>query len=1347
MASLHDSLNALYRKLLGLHDTQPIQDRMLLQGGSAITLAEAAMAEILVAAPSFTGQIEQTFWHQLVETLKAEDTELRADATESPRSSLTSAMGLALTGHRTSVFLSAEDAASAVDLIRRSAELHLPLTLHLVNDRAGTIDHHVYHQLVDSGCLLMLAGNLQQALDFSLIGRMVAETALLPAVIAVDRDTCQNWQEVVLPAPQQLQQLIGNATDLIHVPDTAQRLLFGRERRRIPIWHDLDQPILLGNTGLPETLHLAAESQRLFFEQDLKVRLAEACNQFAEFTGRQPQLVQTSHLKGAKLIFVSQGSLSEAATTATALLRKQGLAVGTVSIQSLRPVPEDELKQVLGHADTVLVLERSVSGLHDLGPLGRELSVLLPSSISCHSISTGGAEIALSNLIDLANGYIKANSTSQSIGVQLKRDETHHPKREVLVETLTRAYPDAVDRYLNSPAQTKTEARVICFKGVKDVGSLAAAIYEGSQQKYVRLTATEQVYTLCLADALDQLPGADRHIDVMVVGERPTSTAKALKAQTDNSTRFLFLTEAAVKHFPDPDSEYGYLMQEDGDPVASILALLNGDTKQFDVAPKTEARELSWQGEVPAQLIPLASHRDVQHSLPRHWDQHGVFYFNDETDELTLDPYLAAGTAAPLTSVLHPPAAAEDVPVLIAEQCTGCGECWANCPDGAISAVAVTPRKLVEQGIRATGASALAQITGQLASRISTDAKSRELPATAGTAIQSAGNWVLEQMQLPPERLEKLQPALDQLSTHYDSLTVIATDSLFDQAEAGKRDSGELLSLAINPDRCKGCQLCISQCEPLALVSGPAELKLVQEQWQKLTLIDDTAAATVERLLEDANYPPVAAVGLSGPCAQSMSGGDTLEPGSGLKLALRQILSLAELHGQQQLNHLAHDLEHTKQQLMQMVQQKLTDTVAAQDLGRLHEALEVQDGKPNLSAVVSELARSQPDQPVSTEHFGQAVHSAEALQQDLFNITQGNHGLGRARYSLVLEPDCMDIRYPYNPFSVPATINSDPLQLAAGIAQGHIRDCTDQLTRLRQAQQLLGSDPSDRIHWRDLATADKRTCPPVIVVADDHHLAGQGLSQLLWLLSSELPVKVIGLTGLDLHLSVDDPHDPLSHLALLALTCRNAYVSQTSIAHGTHLYNSVREALRYPGPAFISVYAPSPSEHGFATDQLLTLAEAAVNTRIFPLFSYDPHAPGVHGARLSLAGNPDLKADWVHQDDNVLLPAGWFELQMRYSDLFSDEAMRVQTAKIASVWQMLQELAGEQTPFTEKVWQSARAETEAEHQVALNELNAEHKNEIANLRATIEAEIAARIRQQLVKLAQSAPAGSQSHVE
>ena len=186
---------------------------------------------------------------------------------------------------------------------------------------------------------------------------------------------------------------------------------------------------------------------------------------------------------------------------------------------------------------------------------------------------------------------------------------------------------------------------------------------------------------------------------------------------------------------------------------------------------------------------------------------------------------------------------------------------------------------------------------------------------------------------------------------------------------------------------------------------------------------------------------------------------------------------------------------------------------------------------------------------------------------------------------------------------------------------------------------------------------------------------------------------------------------------------------------------------RYPGPSFISVYAPSPSEHGFATDQLLNLAETAVNTRIFPLFTYDPLAPGVHGARLSLAGNPDLKADWMHQEGTVLLPANWFEMQERYSDLFADDAIRVQTAKIASVWQMLQELAGEQTPFTEKVWQSARTETETEHQAVLNALKGEHETEIANLRATIEAEIANRIRQQLVRLAKSAPAGSQSHAE
>ena len=44
------------------------------------------------------------------------------------------------------------------------------------------------------------------------------------------------------------------------------------------------------------------------------------------------------------------------------------------------------------------------------------------------------------------------------------------------------------------------------------------------------------------------------------------------------------------------------------------------------------------------------------------------------------------------------------------ELCSGCGKCWATCPDSAIGAVALSPKKLIDTGIRLASADALRQV-------------------------------------------------------------------------------------------------------------------------------------------------------------------------------------------------------------------------------------------------------------------------------------------------------------------------------------------------------------------------------------------------------------------------------------------------------------------------------------------------------------------------------------------------------------------------------------------------------------------------------------------------------------
>jgi pyruvate/2-oxoacid:ferredoxin oxidoreductase beta subunit len=144
----------------------------------------------------------------------------------------------------------------------------------------------------------------------------------------------------------------------------------------------------------------------------------------------------------------------------------------------------------------------------------------------------------------------------------------------------------------------------------------------------------------------------------------------------------------------------------------------------------------------------------------------------------------------------------------------------------------------------------------------------------------------------------------------------------------------------------------------------------------------------------------------------------------------------------------------------------------------------------------------------------------------------------------------------------------------------------------------------------------------------------------------------------------------------------NAYVAQTTPAHLNHFYRSIMEANAYPGPAVVIVYTACMPEHGIADDTASRQAKLAVDSRAFPLFTYDPRRGTTFADRLSLQGNPALRADWS------ALPTGtpidflsFARSEGRFAAHFAGdgeptpEIQATQADRLAN-WRTLQELAG-----------------------------------------------------------------------
>ena len=153
-------------------------------------------------------------------------------------------------------------------------------------------------------------------------------------------------------------------------------------------------------------------------------------------------------------------------------------------------------------------------------------------------------------------------------------------------------------------------------------------------------------------------------------------------------------------------------------------------------------------------------------------------------------------------------------------------------------------------------------------------------------------------------------------------------------------------------------------------------------------------------------------------------------------------------------------------------------------------------------------------------------------------------------------------------------------------------------------------------------------------------------------------------------------------LAKIIAAHGEVYVAQTSPAHLNHFYRAVMDANEYPGPAVIVAYTPCMPEHGIPDDAATRQAKLAVESRAFPLFTYDPRRGDSMAERLSLQGNPAIKEDWAKAPDGAQIDfLAFARTEGRFAQHFgkdgseTPEILATQDDRLAN-WHSLQEMAG-----------------------------------------------------------------------
>ena len=168
-----------------------------------------------------------------------------------------------------------------------------------------------------------------------------------------------------------------------------------------------------------------------------------------------------------------------------------------------------------------------------------------------------------------------------------------------------------------------------------------------------------------------------------------------------------------------------------------------------------------------------------------------------------------------------------------------------------------------------------------------------------------------------------------------------------------------------------------------------------------------------------------------------------------------------------------------------------------------------------------------------------------------------------------------------------------------------------------------------------LAPADLALFPSYLICLLESDCDTRDQAELIGIASSDLPMKVLlqvsdvlgGPSPVD-----REPHRSVfvQQLANLFVAPGNAFVLQSASSNLYQQQQEIRKGLEFRGPAIFSIFLGHESERESPPAYLQ--AAAAMESRVFPAFTYDPAAgPGL-ADRFDIMSNPQTGAAWPYRE-------------------------------------------------------------------------------------------------------------------
>ncbi|MDX1581984.1 MAG: 2-oxoacid:acceptor oxidoreductase family protein [Thermoanaerobaculia bacterium] len=704
----------------------------------------------------------------------------------------------------------------------------------------------------------------------------------------------------------------------------------------------------------------------------------------------------------------------------------------------------------------------------------------------------------------------------------------------------------------------------------------------------------------------------------------------------------------------------------------------------------------------------------------RFWEQVGTLC--QLCDDGIADPFAAIAAMPAASSAIRDMTSVRfEVPEFIAEKCTGCGQCWVQCPDSAIPGLVTSIDVLIDKAIARAGETVPVDRMKQIARNLSKECYkiTKGVPFKSfGEVVSTAYRTLVEKLNWDAERRAELDKQFAPVYTVLSEFPLAKTGPFFDSPDAKQKGMGGLLSVTVNPETCKGCNLCVAECPDGALITVRQDEETVDKlrrNWEFWKELPDTPDRFINVHDLEEGIGTLSSVLLKKDNYMSMAGGDGACMGCGEKTAVHLVLSSVEALMRPRVKARVEKID----EMIAGLDQKARELLAS-------EADLETTGADDDDEVVVPLSR---DKKQRVDRISKLVRDLQDLR---WRYTEGPGGRGRSSLGMTNSTGCSSVwgsTYPYNPYPFPWAnhLFQDAPSLAIGVCEGLMRKMADGFASVRKAELELADEWNPEVHeqqfvefdWKQFTDEEMALCPPIIAMGGDGAMLDIGFQNLSRLLASGKPLRVIvldtqvysntggqactsGYTGQVSDMAAwgkayQGKQEERKELALIAMAHRGAFVHQTSQASATHLIAGVLKAMQTRRPSIINIYTPCPVEHGLADDWSQRAARLALESRAFPFLTYDPDAGRGFSECLDLEGNPDVDLEWPQysleyetddgQPSSLELPltiADWAATEGRFRKSFKpvpDDADEDELAPFHEYLAMDEEERNEKTPY------------------------------------------------------------------